>query len=173
MSLSASKHSTKSCQIDPSLLICSYILQVPWKGPQGIPGKGIGKNTLKTPWNSLNIPWKHPENPWNSWHSALFPYALCGYALCTSPTYCPHRSDYWINSGKGSNNFKDFFWIYLFQADSSNLSCKKRRAWKSLETLITSNDMLYSKKIKSVKMLDYITVLISNSRTTPREKLQL
>ena len=30
-----------------------------WKGPKGISRKGIGKNTLKTPW-------KCPETPWNT-----------------------------------------------------------------------------------------------------------
>ena len=33
-----------------------------WKGPEGIPGKGIGKNTLKTLWKHHETPWKYPEN---------------------------------------------------------------------------------------------------------------
>ena len=53
-----------------------------WKGPKGIPGKSIGKNTennLKTPRNSLKIPEIHDIQ------YLCFPYALCGYALCTFP----------------------------------------------------------------------------------------
>ena len=57
-----------------------------WNGPKGIPGKRIGKNTLKKPWNSLKTPWKYPENtlkiPWRMTFS-IFPYALCEYALST------------------------------------------------------------------------------------------
>ena len=55
-----------------------------WKGQRGTPGKGIGRNTLKTPWNcpetALKTPWKYPENtlkiPWNSWLSISYPCPL-------------------------------------------------------------------------------------------------
>ena len=44
--------------------------------------KGHRENTH---WNTMKIPWKHPENTlkttWNSRLSVRFPYALCGYAL--------------------------------------------------------------------------------------------
>ena len=54
--------------------------------------------------------------------------------------YCPRRNYYWINSEKGgSNNFQDpFTGINRFQTDSSNLSCKKSKAWKLLKTIINS-----------------------------------
>ena len=42
--------------------------------------KNILKTTLKPPENTL----KFPENPGIS---ILFPYALCGYALCTLPSF--------------------------------------------------------------------------------------
>ena len=49
--------------------------------------------------------------------------------------YCPRQKYYWINSEKGgSSDFQDLFTeINRFQTDSSNLSCKRSRAWELLE----------------------------------------
>ena len=62
------------------------------RAQKGIHGKSIEKNTLKTLKNP-ETPWKYPENtlktPWKiltKWHSVLFPYALCGCALCAFPS---------------------------------------------------------------------------------------
>ena len=70
--------------------------------------------------------------------------------------YCPHRIYYWINSEKGgSSNFQDLFTgIHCFRTDSSNLSCKKGKAWKLLETIINSRQGLSRNKISNFSEID-------------------
>ena len=58
-------------------IVCNYF----WKGPKEIPAKGMGKNTLKTPWNSpttpeniMKIPWIYPFS-WLSGFFSLSPFA--------------------------------------------------------------------------------------------------
>ena len=65
--------------------------------------------------------------------------------------YCPRRNYYWINSEKGwSSNFLNFFTgINCFRTDSSNLSCKKGKAWKLLERIINSRQGLSRNEISN------------------------
>ena len=90
---------------------------IPWKGPKGIPGKGIGKSTLK-------IPWKHREKSWNSWHSVLFPYALCGYALCTRNHHTPTMS---LETEANDSNHNPL----CFEEETDNKNRRWRKPWSS------------------------------------------
>ena len=68
----------------------NHVCNAIWKGPKGIPGKGIGKNTLKTPWKILKLPentWKYPENtpktPWKILQFMTFStFSLCPLWVC-------------------------------------------------------------------------------------------
>ena len=66
------------------------------KGSKGHMRKGRREKHPKTPWkhmklpeNTLETPWKHPENTLKNPEvhdiQYFFPYALSGYALCTFP----------------------------------------------------------------------------------------
>ena len=73
-----------------------------------MPGKGMRKNTLKTPWEHPETPWKYPENPENTLKFMTFStFSLCPLWLCPL-----HLSK--LKNVKLERNFGRLFWAWIF-----------------------------------------------------------
>ena len=66
---------------------------ITWKGPKGIPGKGIGKNTLKTPWKHPEKSWKILKLPENTWkypeNTPKTPWKILNFMTFSTFSLCP------------------------------------------------------------------------------------
>ena len=95
-----------------SLWITRIQCPLSWKGPKCIPGKGIGRNALKTPW-------KHPEKSWNSQkipeNTPKTPWKILKFMTFNTFSRCP----LWVcplhlpNFPKNANQ-PDIFLHYVF-----------------------------------------------------------